>query len=489
VTMISWHRIEIWSKALISPETLKAFLAALGVLWTLAEPTVFISSQFSQFVKDRYLWFVAAAVVYAIWDRRPRLKVSRRLNGLDVTINVAIGDVFDFDGALVIGTNTTFDTRIAHNLISEKSIQGHFTKLHYSDTDHLDREIHAALAEVTCETLNGQRVGKSRRYEIGTVVKVAPKGKTAYLVAIAHINEHGTASGNFEDLKDALAKLWAFMGERGGKEALVIPVLGTRFGRIDEKRENVTREIIKSFAAACADERKVFCEELTIVIAAKDAAKYSIDIDKLGAFLSHTCEYTEFSPKRAKLLQKGAAVGISAVRNEQILLPSPLQIIPQYDLLEGQFIVFPDSHRQSGEKFYIWRLNLTLYMIPQNDVQLVIPPHRCEGTFEIDGRAGKCFKETGFHAVFFPVYGSSWTNGVDGSGGVIDRPGRLHVQAEVALPPAEINEPGDVRIKIYLRPIDVDQPILIDEALHLVSPGGGELFRWVRVYHPTDKPR
>ena len=55
---------------------------------------------------------------------------------------------------------------------------------------------------------------------------------------------------------------------------------------------------------------KVFCEDLTIVIAYKDAAKHSIDITELGAFLSHICEYTEFSQNRAKLLKKGAGAGV-----------------------------------------------------------------------------------------------------------------------------------------------------------------------------------
>lgn len=180
----------------------------------------------------------------------------------------------------------------------------------------------------------------------------------------------------------------------------------------------------------------------------------------------------------------------SATRNDLILLLSPLQRIPRYDLLEGQFIVFRDeNYKGSGETYYIWRLNLTLYMYPKNDAQVVIPSHLCKASFEVDGRVDKCVEETDFRTVIFPVYSNPWAGGVDGSGGRINGPGRLHVQAEVTLPPAEISEPGDARIKVYLRPADADQPVVVDEALRLGSPGGGELFRWVREYHPTDKPR
>jgi hypothetical protein len=177
----------------------------------------------------------------------------------------------------------------------------------------------------------------------------------------------------------------------------------------------------------------------------------------------------------------------SATRNDLISLLSPLQRIPRYDLLEGQFIVFPDIHRQSGEKFYIWRLNLTLYMVPKSDAQIVIPSHLCKGSFEIDGPVDKCIKETDFRKVFFPVYGNPWGQGMDGSGGVIDGPGHLYLQAEVTSRPVEISQPGDARIKVCLRPVDADQPVVIDKNLRLVSPGGGELFRWACEDCPEDK--
>jgi len=128
-------------------------------------------------------------------------------------------------------------------------------------------------------------------------------------------------------------------------------------------------------------------------------------------------------------------------------------------------------------------------MYPKNDAQVVIPSHLCKASFEVDGCVDKCIEETDFRIVTFPVYSNPYTKGMDGSGGIIDGPGRLYVQAEADLPPAGINEPGDARIKVYFRAVDADQPIVIDEALHLVSPEGGELFRWVREDYPAYKER
>ncbi|MEK7730134.1 MAG: macro domain-containing protein, partial [candidate division KSB1 bacterium] len=111
--------------------------------------------------------------------------------------------------------------------------------------------------------------------------------------AIADMNEHGVASGSFNDLKESLAKLWVYIGRRGLKEPLVMPVLGTGFSRLPQTREEVIREIIKSFVAACSE--MTFADKLTIVITPQDMAKHHISLDELGSFLRHVCIYTTFS--------------------------------------------------------------------------------------------------------------------------------------------------------------------------------------------------
>jgi len=144
------------------------------------------------------------------------------------------------------------------------------------------------------------RTGKNRRYPIGTVVRLNPRNRSAYFVTIAHINEHGVASGTYEQLKVALANLWVFVGDRGMKEKLITPVLGTGFSRLASPREEVVREIVKSFVAACTE--KVFCDKLTVVLSPRDVEHYQMSLTRLGDYLRHICCYTEFSsndePKR-----------------------------------------------------------------------------------------------------------------------------------------------------------------------------------------------
>jgi len=72
-----------------------------------------------------------------------------------------------------------------------------------------------------------------------------------------------------------------------------MPVLGTGFGRLRQTREEVVREIIKAFVAACSE--MTFADKLTIVISPQDMLKNNISLEELGLFLRHECTYACFS--------------------------------------------------------------------------------------------------------------------------------------------------------------------------------------------------
>ena len=223
---IAWR----WMRNLFSVKAINAVLGALGTLWLLVEITAFFfhSTTAPDWLRDHWWLFAFGGGAIAAARCRPKTYVYSNLNGRDVSVEIAVGDVFSFPGALVVGSNTTFDTQVSPNLIAATSVQGTFTRKYYSNEDQLDTELAAGLNGVQSEPLQGQRQGKSLRYPIGTTVRLNPKGRTAYLVAIADINEHGVAEGSIEKLRVSLAELWVHVGSRGLKEALVMPVLGNR---------------------------------------------------------------------------------------------------------------------------------------------------------------------------------------------------------------------------------------------------------------------
>jgi hypothetical protein len=294
----AWHYLRRWVLNLLSLRAVGAFLSSFGALWLAVEIVTFFlaGSKWPDLIRDSWKVFGLSGVVIAAAICRPRMTASHKLNGRDITIRISIGDMFAMPGALIVGSNTTFDTRISRELIAANSVQGLFTRKYYGDETQLDRELESGLAALPFTQLTGIRVGKAKRYSVGTCARLNPPKRTAYFVALADINEHGTASSSFEWLKDSLSKLWVFIGTRGLKEHLVMPVLGTGYSRLSQPRDEIVRETIKSFIAACSE--RTFVDSLTIVLTPSDVEKHRISLDELDAFLKHECRYTAFSDNR-----------------------------------------------------------------------------------------------------------------------------------------------------------------------------------------------
>jgi hypothetical protein len=283
----------------------KSFFEAFGGLWLIVEVTSYFSSNLSNIMKGNWMLFLLVGLMWSLWENRPILSINQKLNDRDVIIEICVSDFFSFDGAYIIGSNTTFDTEISNGLISPRSIQGQFTQQYYDNTRYLDNDLDEALKNVTITETNSNKIGKNKVYEIGTVAKITKNNKDAYFVAMASINEHGNAYSTFENLQNSLVKLWDFIGYRGGIEPLAIPLLGTGFSRIEVPREKIIKEIIKSFIAACATKR--FSEKLSIVIHPKDYQRYDLNLVDLNDFLKYECKYVQFKNNR----DSGGGVGIA----------------------------------------------------------------------------------------------------------------------------------------------------------------------------------
>lgn len=148
----------------------------------------------------------------------------------DYAFEVKIGDIFKERGDVVISTNTTFDTDISSGLISPESLQGQFAlKLFNGNTAQIDQQLDAALKDVKF-VARDDAPGKKKEYPIGTVAKVVVAGNIFYFVAMARLNEHGTASSTLRNIEDALSSLWRFVADQGELRTVVIPLMGTGRG-------------------------------------------------------------------------------------------------------------------------------------------------------------------------------------------------------------------------------------------------------------------
>ena len=266
-----------------------AFWSTLGIVWTALR----IWAHYFPPTADAIpLWLlVSPAVVRAAWAYWPVLSVRCRLHRRDVWMEIRVDDIFNVDGAMVVSTNSTFETRISDGSISRQSLQGQYTEKYYKDREQdLARDLRASLRDVEPIPFSDVQPRDRPEYDIGTVATIRSGDRTAYMVAVARIDQHGTAGSSRNDLVQALGKLWHYVGQKGELEPLAVPVVGTGRSRVLIQREEMIREIIDSFIAACSE--KKFCDELVVVVSKDDYHKYQIDLQELGSYLHHLCRYT-----------------------------------------------------------------------------------------------------------------------------------------------------------------------------------------------------
>jgi hypothetical protein len=112
---------------------LKTLLAVFGAVWIPIEFANFFAkrSLLLALIQNHFLYLFLAGIATTAVLCRPILSITYKLKNRDVSITVAIGDVFSFRGAIVIGSNTTFD--VSGTVISLKSVQGKFTRKYYQD--------------------------------------------------------------------------------------------------------------------------------------------------------------------------------------------------------------------------------------------------------------------------------------------------------------------------------------------------------------------
>ncbi len=281
-----------WHYAFSSGKAVRSILESLGALWLFIEVASFFSQDASAKLKGQWWLVVLISLLWSIWANRPIHQVSHRLNGRDVIIEIRVGNIFKMQGSIVVPTNRTFDTEVSSGLISARSIQGAFTKKYYENMTHLNHDIECALTGIGFEEESIEKIGKKRLYPLGTCIKLSTKDITSYWLAIARLNKHGTAQGTAEDIRTSLPALWDHISGKGDYGTILTPVIGSGYSRSAASREEIIREILKSFVAACSARKP--CERLGIVVSMNDYYNYAMSLEELGSYLQNTCKYAGF---------------------------------------------------------------------------------------------------------------------------------------------------------------------------------------------------
>lgn len=101
---------------------------------------------------------------------------------------------------------------------------------------------------------------------------------------------YGQARSEINEVLEAVTQLFEFLKNRAGYLGpLRMPVIGTGYGRVAFRIDEVARELALQFIASCSDSRYV--EKLTIAIHPGRNRKHPIDMEKMQAFLSERCSF------------------------------------------------------------------------------------------------------------------------------------------------------------------------------------------------------
>lgn len=265
------------------------WLSIFAIIWTFVNFVVFYFSKSQNDPWKPSVWIViSAGVLIALWMSRPRLTRRVKLKDKDITIKLTVDDMFRRKHAtLIIPVNTMFH----HHDVEEQAIQIQYRYKFFESTSAFENKLQAQLQNepyqlVTC---HGVEV---RKYPAGTVARIETpdkKIKSAYLVATADLNEYGRAVPDRRLKQMALVALWKFIAERGRKEPLIIPIIGSGRGRINVTRIELIHDIIVTFLEAVKDCK--FTEELTIVIYPKAFIQHEYSLDEIEEYLRYVAKY------------------------------------------------------------------------------------------------------------------------------------------------------------------------------------------------------
>lgn len=288
-------------------EYISNFFALIGAYFTFCEieQAVFNTQNLIEIFRNYTLIIPVISAIIVLLLRKEKAETTVYLGTKDITISLKMADLLNIKGsAIVIPTNTTFDTTMSGDFISEQSIQGQFQRKIYGvDFSTLDMTIKNSLDECypNCYSVLDDRTKTNRnRYEIGTVAKVTHNGQHYYFLAVADVSKKGKPQDvTMQNMTKALVGLWEYLSKEGHTEPITIPVIGTgRAGLCDGTFEDVVHETVFSFATKSQDE--FVAKKMTICIYPPALSNANVTWERLCKYLELQCNFFAENAKRVK---------------------------------------------------------------------------------------------------------------------------------------------------------------------------------------------
>lgn len=220
----------------------------------------------------------------------PKKHFLFKINNRDTWIELRIGNMEKISATYVVPVNSEFDIDLKGSTLASTSVLSMIVKKYFAgDCKTLQKKISVQLKskDYVIQKENG-------KYKLGTTVRIETDDKLRAFYFVANSQKVGDRRVESDEngLYATLNGLWSYVSINGVKEHIVVPLLCSGNGRIKITREEVYKEIVRSFVASCAGRN--YCNKMTVVVRGEDIDKYKINVEKLVEFTQLQTEYVDF---------------------------------------------------------------------------------------------------------------------------------------------------------------------------------------------------
>lgn len=155
---------------------------------------------------------------------------------------ILTGDLFEQQGLKTIAFNEYFDTQVDDKIISKRSLNGiYIEKYSNKSVEELDLDISSYQFDDEQIGENLERLGKSKKYKLGTVCVL----DEYLLVAFSKFDSQDKAVLTMPEYLEFLINFWDNVNRVYSQKSVSVPIFGSGITRIKEHKNINDEELLK----------------------------------------------------------------------------------------------------------------------------------------------------------------------------------------------------------------------------------------------------
>ena len=252
-------------------------LSIISVLVTLG--SIFVNIPDKRKLIVAMIFIGILLVTYVIMWVRANLLREMKISIDNSIVEVRVGNIFEEEELKVIAFNEYFDTLVNNVVISERTLNGMYIKNVVQDVAEFDKLIEndESLMEKIIGTHQNRKVGKKKRYKLGTIFK----HNDYLLTAFTKFDDENRAFLYMNDYVNFLLNFWNEIDIVYNGRSISIPLLGSGITRFKEYNSISDQELLELLIWSFKISRIKFTYPSKVSIIIHDSRSGKINFYKL----------------------------------------------------------------------------------------------------------------------------------------------------------------------------------------------------------------